>query len=241
MTTCHIEDCTKPPVGRGLCDNHYYGAKRAGTLDELAPKVFGPCSNCGGVIPQTRRWGSTFCSTTCKDKAHYEVRPPHPSRAKPRVEGRTCRECGESIDGRPLQAKFCSRLCLRRRFEREKRRQRNINLARTCPVCSVPMGDLDPGFKIYCSEKCRHLNERAKLYNANATELHQRSQDQGHRCAICRTDAPGGKGGFHVDHCHDAGVVRGLLCHHCNVALGNFKDDVELLRAAVAYLEHALN
>lgn len=42
---------------------------------------------------------------------------------------------------------------------------------------------------------------------------------------------------LHVDHNHVTGKVRGLLCHHCNTALGNFGDSIELLKAAVGYLE----
>ena len=60
---------------------------------------------------------------------------------------------------------------------------------------------------------------------------------QGGRCAICGTDKPGGKGSFHVDHCHVGGEIRGLLCHSCNIGLGQFKDDRERIQAAIAYLE----
>ncbi|SDN35135.1 Recombination endonuclease VII [Geodermatophilus siccatus] len=40
-----------------------------------------------------------------------------------------------------------------------------------------------------------------------------------------------------VDHCHEGGGNRGLLCVDCNWGLGNFADDVAGLRAAVRYLQ----
>jgi len=39
-----------------------------------------------------------------------------------------------------------------------------------------------------------------------------------------------------VDHCHEGGQVRGLLCHNCNRALGLLKDDVDTLQKAIDYL-----
>lgn len=57
------------------------------------------------------------------------------------------------------------------------------------------------------------------------------------RCAICRTDVPGGRGSFHVDHDHSSLVVRGLLCALCNIGLGNFLDEQERFYSAIAYLE----
>jgi len=67
---------------------------------------------------------------------------------------------------------------------------------------------------------------------------------QGGCCAICRRDAPGGKGRWHVDHDHRCcgrkracpKCVRGLLCFNCNVALGYLGDDAGVVLAAADYL-----
>ena len=55
-------------------------------------------------------------------------------------------------------------------------------------------------------------------------------------CAICSTrPAPGRR--LHVDHDHDTGRIRGLLCFTCNNALGDFEDDAVRLREAARYVE----
>lgn len=68
---------------------------------------------------------------------------------------------------------------------------------------------------------------------------------QDYRCAICKTDSPGGHGRWHIDHnhscCEGSGscgkCIRGLLCSYCNSGLGYLKDSVEVLRSAEIYLE----
>jgi Recombination endonuclease VII len=40
-----------------------------------------------------------------------------------------------------------------------------------------------------------------------------------------------------VDHCHNTGKVRGLLCHNCNIGIGLFEDSKENMQNAVKYLE----
>jgi hypothetical protein len=57
-------------------------------------------------------------------------------------------------------------------------------------------------------------------------------------CAICLDAAGDGGAGLNVDHDHDTGKVRGLLCHHCNIGLGHLRDQ-RVLAAAIAYLEAA--
>lgn len=57
-------------------------------------------------------------------------------------------------------------------------------------------------------------------------------------CAMCalRLDSSTKTSTPHVDHDHQTGKVRGILCHHCNVLLGHAREDEGLLRRAIAYL-----
>ena len=59
---------------------------------------------------------------------------------------------------------------------------------------------------------------------------------QGGVCAICRQPRPEERT-LHVDHAHETGAIRGLLCFTCNNALGDFRDEPALFHAAAEYLD----
>ena len=60
---------------------------------------------------------------------------------------------------------------------------------------------------------------------------------QGGCCAICKRDETEDGKRFRIDHDHNTGKTRKLLCIGCNIVLGFVKDDPDRLRAAASYLE----
>ena len=56
-------------------------------------------------------------------------------------------------------------------------------------------------------------------------------------CQICGVELGRGKNQFAIDHCHETGQVRGVLCGLCNKGLGMFRDDPSLLQSAIVYLD----
>lgn len=76
-----------------------------------------------------------------------------------------------------------------------------------------------------------------RSYGITVEQYEKLADMQGGVCAICRRKDDQGHL-LAVDHCHDSGAVRGLLCHKCNVALGLFRDDPAALTAAAEYLRN---
>jgi hypothetical protein len=61
-------------------------------------------------------------------------------------------------------------------------------------------------------------------------------EKQNEKCKICNRDCSTGKS-LAVDHNHETGKVRGLLCKNCNIGLGMFFDNLDFLESAVLYLK----
>jgi hypothetical protein len=72
-------------------------------------------------------------------------------------------------------------------------------------------------------------------YGITEQQYQQAAVAVGEACEICGQQCETHKK-LSVDHDHDTGLVRGLLCNSCNTGLGKFKDSIELLRAAVEYM-----
>lgn len=98
----------------------------------------------------------------------------------------------------------------------------------------------DPEFRAKALERARNNKRKAKFGIGNA-EVAELLDGQDGVCMICMSPlvlyaATERHKAAHVDHDHKSGQIRGILCNNCNNGLGRFKDDPDLLRAAVWYL-----
>lgn len=80
-----------------------------------------------------------------------------------------------------------------------------------------------------------NANRFFKKYGITQEEAKSLLDSQGGNCAICETEDPGIKG-WCIDHCHDTGKVRGVVCGTCNSGMGLLKDNPKLLERAASYL-----
>jgi len=157
-----------------------------------------------------------------------------------------------SVDGceRPHQALGLCRGHWSARRGREARKAAKAEQGKACGFCGqpVPLDRKWRGAVSYCSRRCKEKAWIANGHNAKAAlrwyfksryglapERVEQMATAG--CAICgTTDWPGRHHRPHVDHCHQTGRVRGILCSECNTGLGKFKDSPDLLRRAIEYL-----
>jgi hypothetical protein len=94
-------------------------------------------------------------------------------------------------------------------------------------------------------KRLRHVAQRKRwlwvTYGLTVERYEALRAAQHNLCAICRQPEirrhpKGGEWQLSVDHCHETGEIRGLLCEACNNGLGKFHDDPDLIEKAAAYL-----
>jgi hypothetical protein len=121
------------------------------------------------------------------------------------------------------------------RYQRERRRSDPIYAERQRALVRKRSKErwADPEYRF------RKLKQRAAIrYGITVEEYDALFEVAGNKCGICgtpHTDKPYGR--LNVDHCHETGKVRGVLCSPCNTGLGNLGDDIKSVKLALAYLE----
>lgn len=106
---------------------------------------------------------------------------------------------------------------------------------KVCKYCESSFID-DSKFnsKTHCSKKCVSNTASAKRYDISNRE--HIILNRINRCEICEKEFSNNRDRC-VDHCHESGLVRGLICQKCNRALGYFGDSEEGIYKALKYLK----
>lgn len=110
-------------------------------------------------------------------------------------------------------------------------------MPKTCGDCHdvKPLTDFaNKGKHTYCRDCMRKRNRKAK-YSLDTPNLLALLSSQQHKCAICEITLT--ESTCHVDHDHNTGLIRGLLCRACNTGLGLYGDSTDRLSRAISYLE----
>ena len=134
----------------------------------------------------------------------------------------------------PDRAYLICRVCtiLRPRSEFNKNKSSRTGYQRACKRCSRELQRKwrqTPAGKESASRVARKRN-----YGLTDAEYEAMKTAQQGVCAICGKPPDYS---FHVDHDHETGEMRGLLCGGCNFGIGYFKDDTSLLERAIAYIK----
>ncbi len=96
--------------------------------------------------------------------------------------------------------------------------------------------------QIYLERKNKYTFEERKQdrlkrrFGLTIDEFDKMLTEQSGKCYLCFTEILGKE--VKVDHSHKTGKVRKLLCHNCNTALGHLRDDVDLFKRCIDYLEY---
>jgi len=117
-------------------------------------------------------------------------------------------------------------------FHNKKTRSGNPGKCSRCRSCECEIKRIR-----YDPAKKREY-DLSTQFGITTKEYEEMFQKQQGACAICGTTEFNYSRGKrpHIDHCHQTGKVRGLLCGHCNIGIGQFFDNVSLLEKTIKYL-----
>lgn len=205
------------------------------------------CTKCGADKPlldfsraprgKHGRKSSCKACDAARHKAVVEAAGPRPDgRRKPRrapldpTTPKQCRKCGVT---KPL-TEFSLSV--------QATETRNAVYRSDCKVCCSERAKQWFAANPERASAARRKSNLAKNYGITLAEYDALLRQQGGVCAICGKDEPNAHGRtgkqfrLSVDHCHESGRVRGLLCQKCNRAIGLLGDDPVLMRKAISYL-----
>ena len=113
-----------------------------------------------------------------------------------------------------------------------------------CTKCKkeLPKSNFGPSSGgVYLRGECRECARSATKLVKELREKQSKPKET-HICPICEKNVTEIQGNsWCLDHDHKTKKFRGWLCHKCNRALGNFEDNIELLKRAIEYIKKDRN
>lgn len=239
----------KPEHGRsGLCQACYRRARRRELDPQVGTRKPGPAPDPNA--PRSRYRPTKSCPEGTRDARQRLSDEEKEARRAARKAAKTHCVHGHELTEQTTYVtakgqKVC-RLCQRRDYQRYKGREVTPD--------DVPLGPRNSE-KTHCkwghdftvhgyvkrdgSRGCRPCHRESRLmrvYGLERGEYDRRFEEQSGHCAICDIELEEGRN-LAVDHDHETGAVRGLLCDNCNRGLGYFGDDPDRLRTASKYVK----
>lgn len=159
----------------------------------------------------------------------------NPRREKLRAAG-VCIECRES----PARVGLvhCT-ACGEQLAKNAMLRHRRLKEQGLCVRCAVEKADEGRVLCFSCAVSRRiarlDISEEEKVIARQSVD----SFDG--RCQCCGKTEPGGKGEWHLDHCHETHTFRGIVCASCNLMLGFARNSVKILALGILYLKERKN
>ena len=228
MSKCLVDGCSKEAKSRGYCQTHYMRLHRHGSVDAGRPQEYGTKANHPMYITwMSAKRGKRLCDEWAADfwKFLQDVSPVPEGNWRIHRKVKDLPYSKENVEWKPV-------LVTKERDESVSSYQ-----SRRKKVLYRPT-----------QTETREKNLRQN-HGMAVGQYEKMMAEQGGVCAIC--GKPETKVGgvnkilmpLSVDHCHKTRQgggskgIRGLLCQACNIGLGKFDDDPDLLRKAAAYLE----
>lgn len=217
-----------------------------------APLVMRVCQYCGDAYwrdTETGKFNKRYCCGECYWDA---MRAASVAKWQISADGRICGRCLQyrqahelyPHSGRPGGFHEHCRTC-QSNFRLRRNGKPTREEPRPCKQCGVDFRQTH-GHDQYCSQTCRDArsawvrreNRLRRQYGVSQAWYEERLRVQGGVCAICRQAGATAFNGelLAVDHCHNSGLARALLCGPCNSILGYARDDPAILRRAADYL-----
>lgn len=208
--------------------------------------------DCGRMETEKAFKARQFCDRNCRGK--YQT--------KQHLEPKTCEQCHKVFypSKNDVRIRFCSTECqlenrkqsgYMQNYAKNNKEKLKANREKYNPIRNESRRSRyqeDEEYREYAKMRVKEYNnahpevkkrQRMRKYGITLEEFDAMYEKQNGRCLICG-EKKVKRGQYHslfVDHNHETGKVRGLLCQRCNFLIGQARDNVKILRSAIKYLE----